>query len=107
MVFQRSSSENGSTLPSSLPMVTIGLISSRPSLPLAFTARAAHCTLEPGWKYMESKVIILDDVKKVSKSTSLMGLVTPSGPAGALISHRYRVKVSLMFSLAQIEPVLS
>lgn len=56
---------------------------------------------------MESKVIILDDVKKVSKSTSLIGLVTPSGPAGALSSHRYRVKVSLMFSLAQIEPVLS
>ena len=56
---------------------------------------------------MESKVIILDEVKKVSKSTSLMGLVTPSGLAGALISHRYRVKVSFMFSLAQIEPVFS
>lgn len=56
---------------------------------------------------MESNVIILDDVKKVSKSTSLMGLVTPSGPAGALVSHLYRVKVSLMFSLSQIEPVLS
>ena len=107
MVFQRPVCEKGLALPSSLPMVTGGLVSSKPSLPSAFTARAAHCTLEPGWKYTESKLIILDEVKKVSKSTSLMGLVTPSGPAGALISQRYRVKVSLMFSLAQMDPVLS
>lgn len=52
-------------------------------------------------------MIILDEVKKVSKSTSFMGLVTPSGPVGALTSHRYCVRVLLMFSLAHIEPVLS
>lgn len=46
-------------------------------------------------------------VKKVLVSTSLMGLVTPSGPVGALINQRYWVKVSLMFSAEQMEPVLS
>lgn len=49
----------------------------------------------------------LDEVKKVSKSTSLIGLVTPSGPVGALMSQRYRVNVLLIFSLMQMEPVLS
>lgn len=46
-------------------------------------------------------------MKKVSKSTSLIGLVTPSWLVGALMSQRYRVRVLLMFSLTQIEPVLS
>lgn len=46
-------------------------------------------------------------VKKVLVSTSLMGLVTPSEPVGALMSQRYCVSVSLMFSTEQMEPVLS
>lgn len=46
-------------------------------------------------------------VKKVLVSTSLMGLVTPSEPVGALTSQRYCVSVSLMFSKEQMEPVLS
>lgn len=98
---------NGLNSPSSVLMDTMGLVSSRPSSPLEFTALAAHWTLEPAWKYTESRVIILDEVKKVSKSTSLIGLVTPSGPVGALTSQRYRVRVLLMFSLTQMEPVLS
>ena len=46
-------------------------------------------------------------VKKVLVSTSLMGLVTPSDPVGALTNQRYWVRVSLMFSAEQMEPVLS
>jgi len=38
-------------------------------------------------------------VKKVVKSPSLTGLVTPSLPLGALTSQQYRVSVSLMFSV--------
>lgn len=34
-------------LPSDVLIVTIGLISSRPSFPSEFTARAAHWTREP------------------------------------------------------------
>lgn len=45
--------------------------------------------------------------KKVLVSTSLIGLVTPSGPAGALTNQRYWVKVSLMFSAEQMEEVFS
>lgn len=69
-------------------MDTTGLLSSRPSSPLEFTALAAHWTLEPAWKYTESKVMSLEEVKNVSKSASLIGLVTPSGPVGALTSQR-------------------
>lgn len=85
----------------------MGLVSSRPSSPLELTARAAHCTREPAWKYTESNVIVLEEVKKVSKSTSFMGLVTPSGPVGALTSQRYRVRVLFMCSATQMEPVRS
>lgn len=46
-------------------------------------------------------------VKKVLVSTSLIGLVTPSGPAGALTNQRYCVIVLLMFSAEQMEAVLS
>lgn len=56
---------------------------------------------------MESKVMDLVLVKKVLESTSLMGLVTPSDPVGPLTSQRYCVRVSLMFSAEQMEPVLS
>lgn len=56
---------------------------------------------------MESKVMDLVLVKKVFVSTSLMGLVTPSDPVGALTSQRYCVRVSLMCSAVQMEPVLS
>lgn len=37
----------GHTLPSDVLIVTIGLISSRPSFPSELTARAAHWTREP------------------------------------------------------------
>lgn len=46
-------------------------------------------------------------VRKVLVSTSLIGLVTPSGPVGALTNQRYWVKESLMFSAEQMEAVLS
>jgi hypothetical protein len=56
---------------------------------------------------MESRVMDLVLVKKVLVSTSLRGEVTPSDPLGALTSQRYWVRVSLMLSAVQMEPVLS
>lgn len=80
--------KNGLHSPSSALMDTMGLLSSRPSSPSEFTHLAAHWTREPAWKYTESRVMSLEEVKKVSKSTSLMGLVTPSELVGALTSQR-------------------
>lgn len=98
---------NDFSSPSTVLMDTTGLLSSSPSSPLEFTHLAAHWTRDPAWKYTESRVMSLEEVKKVAKSTSLMGLVTPSWLVGALTSQRYLVRVLLMFSLLQMEPVLS